>query len=84
MLFLMGMSDMLFLVGIPYLFLMGIAYLFSPLRVHNTPYVLFPSGIADMLFPSGTTHETQVLGTRLGLFASIGQATTRNQVMTRG
>ena len=28
------------------------------------------------------THETQVLGTLLGLFASIGQATTRNQVMT--
>ena len=29
------------------------------------------------------THETQVLGTRLGLFASIGQSTTRTQVMTR-
>ena len=31
-----------------------------------------------------STHETQVLGTHLGLSASIGQSTTRTQVMTRG
>ena len=31
-----------------------------------------------------STHVTQVLGTRLGLSASIGQATTLYQVMTRG
>ena len=32
---------------------------------------------------STSTHVTQVLGTRLGLSASIGQATTRSQVMAR-
>ena len=31
----------------------------------------------------GIIHVTQVLGTRLGLLASICQSTTRNQVMTR-
>ena len=37
-------------------------------------------------FPSGTvaalTHVSELLGTRLGLLASICQSTTRNQVMT--
>ena len=41
-------------------------------RVKDTHYKLVP-------LPS--IHVTQVLGTRLGLSASIGQATTRSKVM---
>ena len=40
--------------------------------------------LAIFSFILTTTHVTQVLGTRLGLSASIGQATTRSQVMNRG
>ena len=55
-------------------------------EIAEVMFLLFPyldyGRFCSVKSPNGT-HVTQLLGTRLGLLASICQSNTRNQVMTR-